>query len=455
MGQFTSVDLFVIGGGSGGVRAARIAAGLGASVVLAEAGPMGGTCVNVGCVPKKLMVYASAFSSTFDDAVGFGWSAQRPAFSLSALKRARDNEVTRLNGIYDRMLVNAGVKVVRGRAALVDGQNVTVNGEVYTARKILIATGGQSIRLAVPGGELIDTSDAFFEMETLPRSAAVIGGGYIALEFATILCGLGVAVTLIHRSGAILRGFDQEVRDFVGAQLSDSSVDLRLNTEVLMATAVGDEVSLTLSDGDSLLVDRVFSAVGRRPNTVGLNLETVGVAQSAGGQVIVNDQHQTSVPTVYAVGDVTDTIQLTPVALAQGMAFARNICGVGDGRVDLKGVPSVVFSQPAIGMLGLTEEEAVGQGRSCRIYCSTFRPMKATLSGRLEKSLMKLVVDDEDDKVIGIHLVAPDAAEMLQGFAVAMKCGATHSQLLSTIGIHPSSAEELVTMRTPTRTVSA
>lgn len=442
-------DLFVIGAGSGGVRAARMAAARGARVAVAESGRLGGTCVNLGCVPKKLMVYASHFADAFTDSEGFGWTVGGASFSWPDLIAAKDREVGRLNGIYRRLLEGSGVEIIEGRGALADRHAVEVGGVRHTTEAILIATGGRPYVPDVPGAGLGVVSDAIFALPELPRRVAIIGGGYIAVEFAGILHGLGAEVALVYRGPLFLRGFDNDVRATLAGEMMKRGVGLHFNTEVERLEASGDGATHVVDcGGESIEADLVLWATGRVPNTRGLGLDSAGVALGDNGEVVVDEFSRTSVPNIYAVGDCTDRLALTPVAIAEAMALVETL----DGRPtapDHDKVPTAVFSQPAIGTVGLTEAEARRQGRNVVVFRSSFRPLQHTVSGRDEHTMMKLVVDGDTDEVLGVHMVGPDAGEIIQGFAVALKCGATKARFDATVGIHPTAAEEFVTMREP------
>jgi glutathione reductase (NADPH) len=451
-------DLLVIGAGSGGVRASRMAGQFGARVAVCEEARLGGTCVNVGCVPKKLFVYGANFAEMFKDAEGFGWSVGRQDFDWAGLVANKDREIKRLNGVYGRIMENAGVDILRGRGHFIDAHTVEVAGQQVRAEHILVATGGKASVPKIPGASLAVTSDDLFQLAALPQRLVVVGGGYIAVEFACIFHNLGVEVSLLYRSDALLRRFDGDIRAFFAEQLVAKGVDLRLNTNVVSIARDADGGLLaSLTDGGALHADMVLMATGRHPNTAGLGLEAAGVRTNARGAIVVNDLYQTSAPHIYAVGDVIDRFQLTPVALAEGMAVARNLFGGGavDGRpvrVDYDNIPTAVFTQPPIGTVGLTEEAARAAHDQVVVYRSRFRPMVHTLSGREERTMMKLVVDGATDRVLGCHMVGPHAAEVIQGFAVAIQCGVTKAQMDRTIGIHPTAAEEFVTMRTPAST---
>jgi glutathione reductase (NADPH) len=454
-------DLLVIGGGSGGVRAARMAAQRGARVALVEHGPMGGTCVNVGCIPKKLYSYAAEFAEDFGDAAGFGWRlGAAPALDWAALKAARAAEITRLNGIYEGLMTSAQVHRIHGHASLAGAHRVRVAGgdadALLTARHVLITTGGQPHVPAFEGRELVVTSDDMFDLPTLPRRLVVVGGGYIGCEMASIFHGLGAQVTLVYRGDQVLRGFDDEVRDFVAAEMRKAGVDVRVRCDLAHVSAAADGTRrVHLQDGSTLDADVVLSATGRRPNVAGLGLAEVGVRQAASGAIEVDEHFATSVPGVYALGDVVGRLELTPVALAEAMALVDHLFGPAPGqaarRMDYALIPTAVFTHPPIGTVGLTEAQARQRPGAIRVYRSDFRPLKHTLSGRAERTLVKLVVDDASDRVLGLHMVGAEAADIVQGFAVALKCGATKAQFDATLGIHPSSAEEFVTLREVTR----
>lgn len=440
-------DLFVIGGGSGGVRAARIAAQRGVRVGLAESGAMGGTCVNLGCIPKKLYSYAAHFSESFEEARGFGWTVGESTFDWDTLKANRAREILRLNGIYENLL--AKVRVVRGRATLVDGNTVAVGDQRFSARKILIATGGWPQVPDIPGREHVVTSNEIFDLALFPKRLVVVGGGYIASEFASIFNGLGAQVTQLYRGEQILRGFDDDVRNFAAAEMRKHGVHLRVSTDVHEITKTADGLLVKLSDASTLPADTVLYATGRAPNVAGLGLEAIGVKQHKNGAIIVHENYQSSVPSIYALGDVTDRVQLTPVALGEAMKLVDHLFGDGTRNMSYDGIPTAVFTHPNIGTVGLSEAQARSEFGAVRIFRSEFKPLKHTLSGSTERTLMKLVVDAATDRVLGLHMVGADAGEIVQGFAVALKCGATKAMFDATIGIHPTAAEEFVTMREP------
>jgi glutathione reductase (NADPH) len=417
-------------------------------VAVAEERYLGGTCVNVGCIPKKLLVYASEFGEGFEDAAGFGWAPERHSFDWRKLIVNKNHEIERLNGVYERLLVGAGVQIIRGRAKILDAHTVLINKERITAKYILVATGSWPTVPPTPGDKLAITSNEAFFLDKLPQRPVIVGGGYIALEFAGIFHGLGAQVTLIHRGPLFLRGFDDDVRALLADEMRKRSVGLQFNSIVQRIESAADGLHLTMTDGGHIEADLVMYATGRFPNSRGFGLERVGVELDAEGAVVVNEYSQSSVPNIYAIGDLTNRRNLTPVAIAEGHAVADTLFGGRPRSVDYDNVPSAVFSQPPIGTVGLTEAEARARHDAIDIYKSEFRPLKHTLSGRDERSLMKLVVDAKTDRVLGAHIVGPYAGEIIQGVAIALKCGATKAQFDATIGIHPTSAEELVTMRT-------
>ncbi|ESS73272.1 glutathione reductase Gor [Methyloglobulus morosus KoM1] len=443
------VDLFVIGAGSGGVRAARMAAGLGLRVAIAESQYLGGTCVNVGCVPKKLFVYASHFREDFAAAKGFGWSVSEPQFDWSRLLAQKNREIHRLQGIYEGLLVNSGVQVITGQAQIIDDHTVVIGERHFHCGRILIATGAQPSVPDIPGKEFVVTSNEMFALETLPERILIVGGGYIAVEFAGIMHGLGVKTTLSYRGDKLLRGFDDDVRDFVAQEMVKKGIDIRLNTEISCIEQNASGFVAHTNQGQTIKADLVLYATGRRPNTAGLRLEELGVEMEASGAVKVDRHYQTSIPSIYALGDVANRYNLTPVATAEAMAFVSQCYTNQPTFVDYDNIPTAVFSQPNIGTVGLTESEARKRHPEIDIYRSVFTPMKHTLSGLGEKTLMKMVVNRNNDKVLGLHMVGADAGEIIQGMAVAIRAGATKAVFDSTIGIHPTAAEEFVTMRTP------
>ncbi|MDN6876617.1 glutathione-disulfide reductase [Pseudomonas citronellolis] len=444
-------DLFVIGAGSGGVRAARFAAGFGARVAVAESRYLGGTCVNVGCVPKKLLVYGAHFHEDFQQAAGFGWSLGEARFDWPTLIANKNREIHRLNGIYRNLLVNSGVSLLEGHARLVDAHTVEVDGQRFRAANILIATGGWPQVPDIPGKEHVITSQEAFFLPQLPRRVLVVGGGYIAVEFASIFHGLGAQTSLLYRRELFLRGFDRSVREHLRDELTKKGLDLQFNADIARIDKQADGSLLaTLKDGRLLEADCVFYATGRRPMLDGLGLENVEVALDDKGFVKVDEAYRTSEPSIRAIGDVIGRAQLTPVALAEGMAVARHLFRPEEYRpVDYKLIPTAVFSLPNIGTVGLTEDEARAAGHRVKLFESRFRALKLTLTESQEKNLMKLIVDADSDQVLGCHMVGPEAGEILQGIAVALKAGATKRVFDETIGIHPTAAEEFVTMRSP------
>lgn len=446
-------DLYVIGAGSGGVRAARFAAGFGAKVAVAESRYLGGTCVNVGCVPKKLLVYGAHFAEEFEQASGFGWTLGASSFDWSTLIANKDREINRLNGIYRNLLVNSGVTLLEGHATLTGPNEVLVNGQRHTAKHILIATGGWPQIPEIPGHEhAISSNEAFF-LKALPKRVLVVGGGYIAVEFAGIFQGLGAETSLLYRGEMFLRGFDGSVRKHLHEELLKRGMDVQFNADIARIDKQPDgSLKATLKDGRVLEADCVFYATGRRPMLDNLGLETTSVKLDKRGFINVNDLYQTDEPSILAIGDVIGRVQLTPVALAEGMAVARRLFKPEQYRpVDYNMIPTAVFSQPAIGTVGLSEEQALEDGHQVQIFESSFRPMKLTMTDCQERTFMKLVVDAETDKVLGCHMVGPEAGEIVQGLAIAMKAGATKQHFDETIGVHPTAAEEFVTMRTPVK----
>ena len=442
-------DLFVIGAGSGGVRTARFAGGYGARVAIAEEKYLGGTCVNVGCVPKKLFVYAAEFAESFADARGFGWEVEGRSFDWPTLLSNKNGEIDRLNGIYERLLDNADVDLIRGRAVIVDPHTVEVDGKRYTTENILVATGGKPRRFDFPGSELTITSDEVFFIESFPESILIVGGGYIGIEFAGIFHNLGADVKLVELMPHVLNGFDADIQAALREEYVKKGIDIE--TEVGLQSVEQlphGRLKATLTNGNELEVDQVMMSVGRVPNTRGLGLEDVGVELTERGHVIVDDYFRTTVPNIYALGDVMSRIPLTPVATEMGMMLASNLFNGTERTFDYDHIATAVFSQPNAGTVGLTEAAARAKYPNIDIYRARFKPMKNTLSGRDERTLMKLVVNQDDDRVLGVHMVGPYAGEIVQGFAVALKAGATKAIFDATVGIHPTSAEEFVTMRT-------
>jgi glutathione reductase (NADPH) len=440
-------DLFVIGAGSGGVRAARIAAGFGARVAVAEDRYMGGTCVNVGCVPKKLYVYASEFGKGFKDAQGFGWDSTAPQFNWATLRDNKKTEISRLNAIYRNLLSGVEAQVIDGRGRIIDAHTVAVGERHYTAGKILIATGGWPHIPEFPGSEHAVTSNEIFDLETFPQRLVIVGGGYIAVEFAGIFNGLGSQVTQLYRGPLFLRGFDTDIRAHAAREIAKTGVDLRFEVNVQSISPCANGLQLELTDGTTLEADTVLYATGRKANLSGLGLENVNVEVNEFGIIIVDEQYCTSEPSIFALGDVIGGMELTPVALAEGMAFARRQFGGLKNQVDYDFIPTAVFCQPNIGTVGFTEDEARARFGHIRLFKSTFKPMKHTISGRDEMTFMKLIIDKASDRVVGVHMMGPDAGEIMQGIAIALRAGATKATFDSTIGIHPTAAEEFVTMR--------
>lgn len=444
-------DLYVIGAGSGGVRASRFAAAFGARVAVAESRYLGGTCVNVGCVPKKLLVYGAHYHEDFEQAPAFGWTAGAPSFDWPTLIANKNREISRLNGIYRNLLVNSGVTLHEGHARIVDPHTVEINGQRHTAGHILIATGSWPYVPDIPGREHAITSNEAFFLKSLPRRVVVVGGGYIAVEFASIFNGMGAQTVQLYRGELFLRGFDGSVREHLRDELIKKGVDLRFNLTPSRIDRLPDgTLRVTLQDGSTLDTDCVFYATGRRAMIDGLGLENTRVRLDDSGFIEVDEQYQTAEPSILALGDVINRVPLTPVALAEGMAIARRLFRPEEYRpVDYSLIPTAVFSLPNIGTVGMTTEAAREAGHRIKIFESRFRPMKLTLTNSQEKTLMKLVVDADTDRVLGCHMVGPDAGEIIQGLAVALKAGATKRVFDETLGIHPTAAEEFVTMRTP------
>lgn len=445
----SNYDLVVIGGGSGGVRAARIAAGHGAKVAICEEFRYGGTCVIRGCVPKKMMVYAAHYHEDFNDSHHYGWNTTVDSFDWSRLISNKDTEIDRLNGIYEKLLANAGVEILHGTASLIDANTVKLGDRELSADKILIATGGSPFMPTIPGIEHAISSNEVFHLERQPKSAMVVGGGYIAVEFAGIFNGIGTKTSLVYRGEQILRGFDSDIQNHLSGEIVKKGIDLKLNTNVVSIEL--DEhgrKKVSLTDGTSMTVDCILFATGRAPNTDALNLENAGVELGKKGEVKVDKYSRTNIENIFAVGDVTDRIALTPVATMEGHAFADTFFGNNERFADHTNVPSAVFSQPPVGSIGLSEEQAREQYTKVDTYTSEFRILKHTITDNTERTMMKLIVDAQTDVVIGAHMVGPDAAEIMQGIAIAVKCGAKKSDFDATVGIHPSTAEEFCTMRT-------
>ena len=442
-------DLFTIGAGSGGVRASRVSAGFGARVAIAEERYLGGTCVNVGCIPKKLLVYASHYHEDFGDAHAYGWRVGESYFDWTTLIRNKDHEIARLNEVYRKLLDQAGVTRIEGRARVVDHHTVAVGDRTFSAENILIATGGWPSMPKIPGVEHAITSNEAFHLKQLPGRVIVVGGGYIAVEFASIFHGLGSDTTELYRGPLFLRGFDDDVRQVLAEEMRKKRIDLCFDLNIERIEKVEDRLVATLTDGSKLEADQVMYATGRLPATSDLGLEKVGVELNQNSAIIVDEYSRSTVANIWAIGDVTDRINLTPVALHEGMALAATLFDNRPTKPDHENVASTVFSQPQIGAVGLSEAKARERYREIDIYRSRFKPLKHTLTGRDETTMMKLIVDRASERVVGAHMVGPEAGEIIQGIAIAIKCRATKAQFDATIGIHPTSAEEFVTMREP------
>ncbi len=445
-------DLFVIGGGSGGVRAARIAAGYGARVMLAEERYLGGTCVNVGCIPKKLYRYGAEFADALEDAKGYGWQVGEARHDWATMRANKDKEIARLNDVYSRLLQGPGVEILKGRARITGPNEVEVAGRRITAERILIATGGRPWLPDDPGvKDHALTSDDFFALKALPKRVVVAGGGYIAVELAGIFHALGCELCLVYRGELFLRGFDFDVRESLAEEMARAGVDMRFRTIISRIDKTGDDLTVWFSDGSFVATDAVLFAVGRRPNTADLGLEELGIEMDEMGAVKVDEAYTTNVPSIFAVGDVTDRVNLTPVALAEGHWLADRWFGAERPPIDYRYIPSAVFSEPEIASVGLSEEAARALHDEIRVYRAKFRPLKHTMTGRQVQMMMKLVVDAGSDRVLGCHMVGEGAAEIMQGLAVAVTAGAKKSDFDRTLGIHPTAAEEFVTMRQPLR----
>lgn len=442
-------DLITIGAGSGGVRASRLAGGWGKRVAVVEKSRVGGTCVMRGCVPKKLLIYGAHYAEEFEDARGYGWTVDAATLDWAALIEAKDRELDRLEGVYGGILRRNNVELIDGKGVLADPHTVDVAGQAFTAEKILIACGGWPTLPNIPGIEHAITSNEALDLPELPQRIVIVGGGYIAVEFAGIFRAAGAAVTQIIRGDEVLRGFDEDVRVFLGDQLVRRGIELRRETQVRALAKTNAGIVVTLAgdgDGETITADVVMYATGRAPNTRHLGLEEAGVELAVNGAVVVDEWSRSSVPHIFAVGDCTDRVNLTPVAIAEGQAFAETNFNGKPRRVIYENIPSAVFSQPPVSVVGLTETQALLRG-PIDVYISRFRPMRHTISGRDESTLMKLVVCADTDRVLGCHMVGADAPEIIQGLAVALQCGATKAQFDATIGIHPTAAEEFVTMR--------
>ena len=440
-------DLFVIGAGSGGVRASRMSASHGAKVAVAEERFLGGTCVNVGCIPKKLFSYGSHYPNAAREAEAYGWEFREPTLTWSRLIENKDREIQRLNGIYRNILASNNVRLYEARATLIDAHTLDVGGEIVTADKILIATGGKPQVWKTPGFEHAIVSDNAFYLEDRPDRVLVVGGGYIAVEFAGIFNGYGAQTNLIYRGDKILRGFDDDVRVHLASEMEKKGINIIWNEVIERIEKVDAGLDVTLSNGDVKQYDQVLYAIGRVPNTRSMGLEEAGVKLNSDGAIVVDDYFQTSVDNIYALGDIIDRFQLTPVAIGEAMKLASNLFKGTREKMDYADIPTAVFSDPPIGTVGLTEEDARARFDDVEIYRSIFRGLKDTLTGSSEQTLMKLIVDRATDRVVGCHMVGPDAGEIIQGFGIALKCGATKAQFDATVGIHPTAAEEFVTMR--------
>ena len=440
-------DLFTIGAGSGGVRASRMSASFGAKVAVAEERYLGGTCVNVGCIPKKLLVYASHFSEDFSDAAGYGWTVGERSVDWRKLIANKDREISRLNGVYRNILSDNGVEIIEGHAEIVDPHTVTVDGKRHTAKFILVAVGSWPMVPKIPGAEHAITSNEAFHLGSLPEKVIIVGGGYIGVEFAGILHGLGCQTYQLYRGELFLRGFDDDIRRTLAEEMRKRGIDIRFNSDIKQIDKVGDTLKATLNDGQTIEAAQILYATGRVPLTQNLGLERAGVQLKENGAIAVDEYSKSSADSIYAIGDCTDRMMLTPVAIAEGMAVANTLFNNKPTRPSYLNVPTAVFSTPNCGTVGLTEREARQRNFQVDIYRSSFRPLKHTLTGRDERTMMKLVVDGATDRVLGCHMVGPDAGEITQGLAVALNCGATKAQFDATIGIHPTAAEEFVTMR--------
>jgi glutathione reductase (NADPH) len=440
-------DLFVIGAGSGGVRAANMASGLGVRVAIAEERYLGGTCVNVGCVPKKLFVYAAQFQDQFDAAAGFGWTVGKSTFSWSSLIANKNQEIGRLHAVYNNQLQKSGVRIIFGRAQVLDAHTVVVDGVEFSSERILISTGGWPIVPDMPGKQHIVTSNDLFFLNELPKRIIIVGGGYIAVEFASILHGLGVHTTICHHGHKLLSGFDEDIRDFLAHEMIRKGINILFNTEITAIESAGDSFAVQLIDHSKITTDLVMYATGRTPNSTGLGLEKVGVKMDNKLAIKVDDDYQTCAPSIYALGDVTNRIRLTPAAIGEGMALVNKLYGNHTCPVDYGNIPTAVFCHPSIGSVGLTEAQAREKYPDIDIYKTSFTPLKNALSGLDEKTLMKMIVVRSTDRVVGMHMIGADAPEIIQGMAVAIRAGATKAVFDSTIGVHPTAAEEFVTLR--------
>jgi glutathione reductase (NADPH) len=448
MSKTFDYDLFVIGAGSGGVRTARVAASKGKRVAIAEVADLGGTCVNVGCVPKKLFVYASQFPELFHASEGYGWQSIKPAkFDWNILRDNKTAEISRLNAIYQKLLNDSGATIIQGRAKIQGPQCISVNGVEYTAEKILIATGGWPHIPDILGKELAITSNEIFSLDKLPKAAVIVGGGYIAVEFAGILNGLGVETQLIYRGNQLLKGFDSDCREKVTEGMIKKGVKIQLETNVSSVSKQGQRLAVSLDNGEIITTDMVLYATGRKANIEGLGLENTAVKLSDSHAIMVDHNYCTGEPSIYAIGDVVGGIQLTPVAIKEAMTLISHLYSENSAQLDYNNIPTAVFSQPELATVGLTEEQAKQQYNDIAVYRSDFRPMFETLGQGIERTFIKMIVDKSTDRVLGCHMVGHHAAEIIQGIAIAIKAGATKSHFDATIGIHPSTAEEFVTLK--------
>ncbi len=440
-------DMITIGAGSGGVASSRRAGSYGARVAICEDWRVGGTCVMRGCVPKKFLVYAAEFADDFADAAGYGWHVPAPRFDWAKLIANKNKELDRLEGIYRNLLKNANVTLFEGRATIVDPHTIEVLGKRHTTANIMVATGARPILPSIPGIEHAITSNEALDLSAMPKQVVIAGGGYIACEFAGIFKGVGADVTIVIRGDKVLRGFDEDIRTTLTEEMTARGINIVSHTQIGAIKKARDAFRVVLGKGDDLMADKVLYAIGRAPYTKNIGLEEAGAKLKPNGAIMVDSWSRSSVPSIYAIGDVTDRLNLTPVAIAEGRAVAETLFNDNPIEMDHANVPSAVFSIPSVGTVGLTEHDARKQFGALDIYRARFRPMKNTLSGRGERTMMKLVVDRKTDRVLGCHMVGPDAPELIQGLAVAIKCGATKRQFDQTVGIHPTAGEEFVTMR--------
>lgn len=443
-------DLFTIGAGSGGVRASRMSAMFGAKVAVAEELYLGGTCVNVGCIPKKLLVYASHYADDFADAASYGWNASAPRLDWARLIANKDREITRLNNVYRKILDEAGVEILDRHAEILDPHTVALDGKKITAKYILVAVGSWPVVPKFPGSQHAITSNEAFYLPSLPNRVIIVGGGYIGVEFAGILHGLGAQTVQLYRGELFLRGFDDDLRITLAGEMRKRGIDVRFGADIAQIEKLGNTLHASLTDGSVIEADQILYATGRVPKTLDLGLEKAGVRMKPSGAVAVDEYSKSSIDSIYAVGDCTDRMMLTPVAIAEGMAVANTLFNDKPTRPAYLNVPTAVFSTPNCATVGLTEGQARQANFQVDIYKTLFKPLRHTLTGRDERTMMKLVVDQVTDRVLGCHMVGPDAGEVIQGLAIALNCGATKAQFDATIGIHPTAAEEFVTMRTKT-----